>query len=68
MTNIYDKPVMIDPPNGYQYGFPKLYDKLKNPNFYEWIVSEGYPQEEIDRFEGQFYCRFWHPKDKDENN
>lgn len=61
MTNIYDKPVMVDPPNGYIYGFPKLYSKEDHPNFYTWIVQEGYPQEEIDKYEGQFYCRFWYP-------
>lgn len=66
IMEIYDKPIMVDPPQGYMYGFPKLYSRVENPNFYKWIVKEGYPQEEIKKYEGQFYCRFWYPED--ENN
>lgn len=60
---MYDKPLWCDPPSGWKYGFPKIYDKSKDGNFYEWIVNEGYPQEEIDRYKGEFYCRWWEVTD-----
>tara|TARA_B110001454_G_C12569091_1_gene371089 strand:- start:258 stop:446 length:189 start_codon:yes stop_codon:yes gene_type:complete len=49
---------MIDPPSGWKYGFPKVLpndvtDTLK------WLVENGYPQEEIDEFDGQLICRHW---------
>jgi hypothetical protein len=56
---------MVDPPSGWKYGFPKLYDQTKEEvTMLEWLVREGYPQSEIDRYEGQFYCSFWHPEDE----
>ena len=51
---------MVDPPSGHRYGFPKPYDKEKHPDFHAWLVSEGYPQREIDSLGEHFYCRWWH--------
>jgi hypothetical protein len=49
---------MIDPPSGWKYGFPKvLPDDVEN--VLEWLVSEGYPQFEIDACGKHFYCRYW---------
>jgi hypothetical protein len=49
---------MIDPPSGWKYGFPKvLPDDVEN--VLEWLVSEGYPQSEIDACGKNFYCRYW---------
>jgi len=49
---------MIDPPSGWRYGFPKvLPDDVEN--VLEWLVSEGYPQSEIDVCGRHFYCRYW---------
>ena len=71
MTDIYSKPVMVDPPSGHRYvgpdgkTFPKLYDPSKEEGtMYDWLIREGYPQSEIDRYEGQFYCRFWYPEEE----
>ena len=56
----YNRPIMVDPPGGWKYGFPKLYDPSKEEGtMYDWLVRQGYPQSEIDRYDGQFYCRFW---------
>lgn len=60
---MYNSPLWCDPPQGYLYGFPKIYDPTKHPPFYDWIVEEGYPQEVIDSYEGQFYCRWWEVTD-----
>ena len=65
MTDIYSKQVMVDPPSGWRYGFPKLYDPSKEEGtMYDWLVREGYPQSEIDRYKGNFFCRFWYPEEE----
>lgn len=50
--------VMVDPPGGWKYGFPKLMPESVE-NFYAWLVSEGYPRSEIDRLGDNFWCRQW---------
>jgi hypothetical protein len=39
MTDIYSKPVMVDPPSGHRYGFPKLYDQTKEEGTMLRLVS-----------------------------
>ena len=41
--------ILIDPPNGWRHGFPKEYDTYRDPPIREWLVKEGYPQQEIDQ-------------------
>lgn len=60
-----NKPAWCYPPNGEDYGFPKIYDSKKYPNFFEWIVKQGYPQDVIDSYEGQFYCSWKDIEDED---
>jgi len=54
------KVLMVDIPSGHRYGFPKPYDKEKHPDFNAWLVSEGYPQKEIDNLGEYFHCRWWY--------
>ena len=61
------KVLMVDPPSGYRYGFPKPYDKEKHPDFNLWLVSEGYPQKEIDSLGEQFCCRYWYEETEAES-
>lgn len=51
--------VIVDPPSGWNYGFPKAY-RLDNPpdDLHEWLITNGYPKEEIELLENSFYCRF----------
>lgn len=37
--------LLVDPPSGWAYGFPKEWDKDKHPNLHEWLVENGYPRE-----------------------
>lgn len=54
---------IIDPPSGWKYGFPKpLPDEVED--VLEWLVSEGYPQSEIDKCGKHFYCRYWETEDE----
>ena len=45
------KRVMIDPPNGWRYGFPKMLPLIpkegKNFRLKDWLIQEGYPPHEI---------------------
>ena len=59
---------MCDPPSGWKYDFPKPvheeYHTLGNDfDMLKWLVSEGYPQEEIDACGDHFYCRYWEVDD-----
>jgi hypothetical protein len=47
----------IDPPSGWRYGFPKIWNGQGNP--LEWLVANGYPQKEIDQLGNHFYTRQW---------
>jgi len=49
----------VDPPSGWQFGFPKVWDKEKHEDFESWLVAEGYPEREIKRMGDYFHCRFW---------
>lgn len=50
----------IDPPEGWRYGFPKLYNKKTDPSVTEWLLKEGYPKEE----EPSYY-RMWAPTEEE---
>jgi hypothetical protein len=56
--------IFIDPPSGWQYGFPKIYDSVLDGDVQEWMVREGYPQAEIDRLGEGFYFRSWEAMDQ----
>jgi len=55
------KVMMIDPPSGWKYGFPKALPEVFKTRGEQqaWLVAEGYPQKEIDACGSQFYCRYW---------
>ena len=46
----------VDPPSGWKFGFPKLYDSAKDGSVHEWLLREGYPQKELDDMP---YFRQW---------
>jgi len=67
-----NKVLMVDPPSGWKYGFPKPlpphatvhyggedYGVSKNFNVIEWILKNGYPQEEVDRNGEVFMCKYF---------
>ena len=51
--------IMIDPPSGWRYGFPKEFTREENQSVEEWLLANGYPQEEINACGEYFYCRYW---------
>jgi hypothetical protein len=50
---------MVDPPNGWKYGFPKIIPKEHQNRELDWLVENGYPRHEIDSLGKNFYCRYW---------
>lgn len=55
--------IWVDPPSGWKYGFPKIYDPASDGDVMEWIIRCGYPQKEVDSCGDHFYTRQWHAED-----
>lgn len=50
----------IDPPSGSRYGFPKPFDPAPGQAIDEWLLANGYPGTEIDKWRGAGVpCRVW---------
>ena len=49
---------MIDPPNGDCYGFPKIFPD-NTGNIPAWLVENGYPQSEVDKWDGDVPYKMW---------
>ena len=65
--------VMIDPPGGWLYGFPKEIPQYvytgRQVDINTWLLKEGYPASEIARFthnvpDAPFPCRMWYAHDE----
>ena len=56
--------LMVDPPSGWQYGFPALWDKEQYPELKDFLKAKGYPEDQIDF--ALNYIRMWFPEE--ENN
>jgi len=52
--------VFYDPPSGWRYGFPKVYEPHPWETLAETLLRDGYPQKEIDAG-GARHCRFIGP-------
>jgi len=35
--------LVIDPPEGWRYGFPKILDQRKEQSLEDWLLEQGYP-------------------------
>lgn len=38
------RPYWVDPPSGWAYGFPRLYDPATDGDMTEWMIANGYPE------------------------
>jgi len=54
-----DKEYLIDPPQGWLYGFPKPYIKSRDGDIVEWLLRNGCPKENLK------YCRIIYQKEKE---
>jgi len=56
--------LIVDPPEGWKYGFPRIHDwNPKEETREEWFLRNGYPQRLIDQGILK-YCRFWEAEEK----
>ena len=49
--------LMIDPPSGWRYGFPKRIPREHQHRTVEWMIEQGYPRQLTE--EKHFYIRYW---------
>jgi hypothetical protein len=50
---------MIDPPEGWRYGFPKeIPEDVDNTR--KWLIENGYPEKEIEALGDYFFVRGWY--------
>ena len=40
--------MMIDPPSGWRYGFPREYDAGRDGGMREFLLANGYPERDVD--------------------
>ena len=45
MTQYRVMKIWVDPPSGWLYGFPKVYDPSVDGDCTEWMIKNGYPAE-----------------------
>jgi hypothetical protein len=38
----------VDPPAGWRYGFPAVWDSLEEPSLREFFLKKGYPEKDIE--------------------
>jgi hypothetical protein len=51
--------IWVDPPEGWKYGFPAIYDPNADGQMSEWIVKKGYPLEKIKEYGESWSVRCW---------
>lgn len=66
MTDLKPKNLVIDPPSGWKYGFPKIIPPEHQTRTLEWLVEQGYPRKLIESFGDKFYCRYWNAEIQEE--
>ena len=57
MNDLSSDLLMIDPPDGWRYGFPRPIPREHLHRTLEWLVEVGYPAELITPT--GFVCRYW---------
>lgn len=50
---------VVDPPNGWLYGFPKVMpnEVMNDAEFSEWLMQQGYPPSLVDQ--ALHHSRYW---------
>ena len=56
--------LMIDPPSGWRYGFPKRIPREHQHRATEWMIEQGYPRHLTEG--SHFYVRYWNAEEGDQ--
>ena len=51
--------IWVDPPEGWRYGFPAIYDPAIDGVMRDWIISKGYPAKLIQEYGDSWAVRCW---------
>ena len=51
--------IWVDPPEGWKFGFPAIFDPDTDGQMSEWIVNKGYPIEVIKEYGESWAVRCW---------
>lgn len=62
---------IIDPPEGWKFGFPKeipeeIFQNKEKIN--DWFIQQGYPKKLIEFYGKHFYYRCWNTEEKITDN
>jgi hypothetical protein len=57
--------VWVDPPEGWRYGFPKVWDTELHPNLCQWLDDRGYPSNVRESYGEYFVVRQWPVENED---
>lgn len=53
--------LMVDPPSGWRYGFPKRIPREHQNRTIEWMIEQGYPRYLTEQ--KHFYVRYWNAEE-----
>lgn len=56
--------LMIDPPSGWRYGFPKRIPREHQHRTIEWMIEQGYPRHLTEQ--KHFYVRYWNAEESEQ--
>lgn len=62
-----DEIIVIDPPSGWKYGFPKEVpeSKVKSTNMKDLLIELGYPESEINLMGMHLHVRYWKKNERE---
>ena len=58
-NDLSNKSIWVDPPEGWKYGFPAIYNPDTDGQMSEWIISKGYPIQIIKEYGESWAVRCW---------
>lgn len=58
--------IMVDPPEGWKFGFPKKApNNMNSEQFNIWLIENSYPEKLINELGEHFYVRCWEARNED---
>ena len=57
--SIKSNKIWVDPPEGWKYGFPAIYDPDTDGQLSDWVVRKGYPLLTIKEYGTAWAVRCW---------
>ena len=54
--------LVVDPPSGWMYGFPTVWDKEKHPELKDFLREKGYPEKDLEF--AMNHMRMWFPEEE----